>query len=116
LSSSAEPLAVSSQEAQSKDLRFAFSCLFASSRTPASLYCRYAPDIDPHFDDPALDNPASLNCPIRGASPRIKIFPASKTTKPAPFLTFHHAKNHPITTFLQLRTTISPSATILFLD
>jgi xylan 1,4-beta-xylosidase len=35
-------------------------------------------------------------------------------TKPAPLLTPHHVKNHQITTFLQLRTTISPPAAILF--
>ena len=35
-------------------------------------------------------------------------------TKPAPLLTSHHVKNHQITTFLQRRTTISPSATTLF--
>src|SRR5258705_3426591 len=35
-------------------------------------------------------------------------------TKPAPLLASHHVKSRQIATFLHLRTTISPSATILF--
>src|SRR3984893_5606948 len=66
------------------------------------------------FDTPALDNLDAAICPTPGASPRIKIFFASKTTKPAPLLTSHHVKSHQITTVLHLRTTIQPSATILF--